>query len=1029
MKDQHSGPSEPSPSVGPTGSPLAGSGQAPRRQAEKIIRTEAALSPKSPKTPSPGKVGRTLHELQVHQVELEMQNEELRRVQAELEISQARYFDLYDLAPVGYLTLSEASLILEANLTLAGLLGVAKAILIRQPFNHFVLPEDRGLFHRRCAQLFETGKSQAFEMRLVRQDGTHFWVSAETRVAHNVDGAPVCRATISDATPHKQLEAALRRSEARYRSYLEVTGELGWTTNEEGMVVEDLPTWRHYTGQSREAIKGWGWLEALHPDDVERTAETWQKAVAKRQRYEIEYRVRRHDGVYREFLARGVPIMIEDGRILEWVGTCIDITEHRQAEAATHSMALFPEQNPMPVLRVSLAGELLYANSSAARLLAPWRGVGGARVPPAIAQAVAEAMASAAARELLIEADGRGLSFLVAPIPANGYANLYGRDITEHKRAEELLRANEERYRTVAEFTHDWEYWRTPDNRFLYVSPSCERITGYRAEEFLADADLYPRIVHPDDRERVVKHLQEDLLHPDPCEFEFRIVRRDGQVRWIGHVCRLVNDAQGRALGRRAANRDITERKQVETALRESESFYRQTLESIPGMVFTTRPEGYCDFQSQQWVEFTGVPMSEHLGDGWNALLHPEDQPRALVAWRDAVEGRAPYDVEYRVRRHDGEYEWFKVRARPIRDEAGQIVRWFGTAMNIDDLVKAQVALQRSQRLYRAIGESIDYGIWICEPDGRNTYASASFLKLVGLTQEQCSSFGWGDVLHPDDADRTIAAWKECVRTGGTWDIEHRFRGVDGQWHPILARGVPVRDEDGHLLCWAGINLDISRLRRSQERLRASLQEKEVLLQEIHHRVKNNLQVISSLINLQAATLRDPVLQASLRDVRDRVRTMALVHEKLYQSGNLTRLDFAEYVTSLLHHLWRAHGAAAANVRLTLAVEPVELPVDIAVTSGLILNELATNTLKHAFRDRPQGEVTVGLSRDAAAKQICLCVRDDGIGLPAGLDWRVSQTLGLRLVQMLAQQLCGNVEIGSGPGTEFWITFPDGSQP
>lgn len=140
-------------------------------------------------------------------------------------------------------------------------------------------------------------------------------------------------------------------------------------------------------------------------------------------------------------------------------------------------------------------------------------------------------------------------------------------------------------------------------------------------------------------------------------------------------------------------------------------------------------------------------------------------------------------------------------------------------------------ALRDSERLYRAIGESIDFGVWVCEPDGRNIFASESFLRLVGMTQEQCSNFGWGDVLHPDDAERTIAAWKECVRTGGTWDIEHRFRGVDGKWHPVLARGVPVRNERGDVVCWGGINLDISRLKRAEQELREAKQRLESLLE------------------------------------------------------------------------------------------------------------------------------------------------------------------------------------------------------
>ncbi|MGC4070875.1 MAG: ATP-binding protein [Polyangiaceae bacterium] len=149
---------------------------------------------------------------------------------------------------------------------------------------------------------------------------------------------------------------------------------------------------------------------------------------------------------------------------------------------------------------------------------------------------------------------------------------------------------------------------------------------------------------------------------------------------------------------------------------------------------------------------------------------------------------------------------------------------------NITPRKEAEEALRRSVRIYHAIGESIDYGIWICAPDGRNLYASQSFLDLVGITQEECSNFGWGDILHPEDGERTISAWKECVRTEGTWDIEHRYRRKsDGQYHPILARGVPVRNEHGQIECWAGINLDISRQKATEERLRKNERRQKLL--------------------------------------------------------------------------------------------------------------------------------------------------------------------------------------------------------
>ncbi|ACU89525.1 sigma54 specific transcriptional regulator with PAS/PAC sensor, Fis family [Desulfomicrobium baculatum DSM 4028] len=146
----------------------------------------------------------------------------------------------------------------------------------------------------------------------------------------------------------------------------------------------------------------------------------------------------------------------------------------------------------------------------------------------------------------------------------------------------------------------------------------------------------------------------------------------------------------------------------------------------------------------------------------------------------------------------------------------------FVTIIDVTAHKQTERALRESERLYRAIGESIEYGVWVCAPDGRNIYASESLLNLLGITQEQCSNFGWGDALYPDDAERTIAAWKECVKSEGIWDIEHRYRGADGQWYPILARGVPVRNENGEIVCWAGINLDISRLKQAEAALRAS---------------------------------------------------------------------------------------------------------------------------------------------------------------------------------------------------------------
>jgi PAS domain S-box-containing protein len=461
----------------------------------------------------------------------------------------------------------------------------------------------------------------------------------------------------------------------------------------------------------------------------------------------------------------------------------------------------------------------------------------------------------------------------------------------------------------------------------------------------------------------------------------------------------------------------------AEEALKESEERLRTLANAIPQLCWTANPDGWISWYNRRWYEYTGTSPEQMAGWGWQSVHDPLVLPQVLESWHTSIATGGQFEMTFPLRGSDGVFRPFLTRVIPLKDDAGRVLQWFGTNTDVSEQKRIEQALRESEALYRGISESIDYGVWTCAADGRNTYASESFLKMVGITQEQCSDFGWGDVLHPDDSEQTIAAWQNCVRTGSKWDREHRFRGADGQWHHVLARGVPIRDAQGEVVKWVGINLDISRLKQAEAQVKASLAEKEVMLREIHHRVKNNLQVISSLVSLQADNLDDERIREELKDVRDRVRSMALVHETLYQTNDLARLNFGDYATNLLHSLWRSHGALAEKVRLQLAVEPVVLPIEAAVPCGLLLNELAGNALKHAFPGNSGGEITVTLKHDEVAGAISLQVGDNGIGLPVDMDWRQSRSLGLRLVQILTSQLRGTVETGSGPGTTFQVNF------
>jgi two-component sensor histidine kinase/CheY-like chemotaxis protein len=209
--------------------------------------------------------------------------------------------------------------------------------------------------------------------------------------------------------------------------------------------------------------------------------------------------------------------------------------------------------------------------------------------------------------------------------------------------------------------------------------------------------------------------------------------------------------------------------------------------------------------------------------------------------------------------------------------------------------------------------------------------------------------------------------------------------------------------------------------RYAEKRLRASLEEKETLLKEIHHRVKNNLQIVYSLINLQSRNMRDPKALEGLHDCGERVRAMAMVHEKLYHSDDLGSINFGEYLRDLSRSLLRSYGTRD-GVSVKVEAEEMRLGIDEAVPCGLIVHELVSNCLKHAFPDGRKGLILVGLRREPGL--LTLEVRDDGVGLPPDLDFQTSPSLGLRLIRLLAEQLQGSVAIGGRPGTRVAITFP-----
>jgi PAS domain S-box-containing protein len=475
--------------------------------------------------------------------------------------------------------------------------------------------------------------------------------------------------------------------------------------------------------------------------------------------------------------------------------------------------------------------------------------------------------------------------------------------------------------------------------------------------------------------------------------------------------------------------KEIAERKQAVEAVKQSHKTLAELIERSPFGTYIVDSQFRIALMNASTQENAFRNVRPVIGRNFAEamrILWPEPVAAEIIGhFRHTLDTGEPYYSRDFVKpRHDAEiveaYEWELHHITLPDGQYGVICYYYDSTK----LREAEEALRESEeRMQQALSVSRSFAFeW--DPAADRVLRSdscAAILKLTGDEARHDTGKSYFARLHPDDRARFVQMLHALTPSADTYRTEYRV--VRGDDSTVVLEEVAQAsfDDTGKFERLVGVTTDITERKLAEDALKASLLEKEVLLKEIHHRVKNNMQVISSLVALQADQLQDAGMRAILDEMAQRVRSMAMVHEKLYQSHDLAGVEFSDYARSLLNYLWRSHATAASAVRLTLDLEPVSLTVNTAVPCGLILNELVSNALKHAFRGRNGGEVTVSLH--SAKGGIRLSIRDDGTGLPAGFDWKQTKSLGLRLVQMLAGQLHADVEVSSDRGTEFTITF------
>lgn len=347
-----------------------------------------------------------------------------------------------------------------------------------------------------------------------------------------------------------------------------------------------------------------------------------------------------------------------------------------------------------------------------------------------------------------------------------------------------------------------------------------------------------------------------------------------------------------------------------------------------------------------------------------------------------------------------------------------------GFIRDIRDRVQARETVQKSELRFRTLVKNAPVAIFETDVAGHCIFVNRRYMELTELDMASASGQGWTRALHPEDRDRVFHEWSLAAKERRPFACDYRFlRGTRVAW--VMGAATPLLDAGGKLLGYLGTVVDITEAHLAAERVASSLAEKEVLLREVHHRVKNNLQVISSLLRLQASRIQNAEAREIFLDSQSRVHSIALLHDSLYKSENLARVDMAQYVDKLAGAVNKTYNGMAERVDVTSSIQNVRLPLDVAVPCGLIINELLTNAYKHAFTGRNATE-TEGFRIHVQMQQadvVRLTVQDNGVGIPADTVKRHRESLGLTLIMTLARQLGAEVAFDGSHGTRCDLSF------
>jgi PAS domain S-box-containing protein len=791
--------------------------------------------------------------------------------------------------------------------------------------------------------------------------------------------------------------------------------------------------------------------ERLHPDDWGKMAELQERFVNAKngEVIENEIRMKNAQGEWRWLHTWGVLLTkTASGLPEQTIGTAIDITDRKLAQQQLQFQAQLLDNVRESIIATNLEDRIIYWSKGAESLYGyPAEEVIGKPVT-FILEPQEEAEEQERIKEVIENGYWTGQYWQKCRDGSFFWANstislakdrngepfaLIGvdRDLTGIKQAEEELYRREQKFKALVEHSPDIIARFDRQLRHIYVNPAVEVATGITRKAFIGKTNQelgLPSALVDDCHEIVEKVFEtgQDQL------MEFETLTPTGNKTYQAHIVpEYARD--GSVAFILCVTRDITEIKRVKDELQRSRDFLDLVLKTANEGITVSNQQQEFMIYNNQMEEITGYSQQEAEHPDYFTWLYPDrsDRDKALALRDTAFRGENIHNQDWQITHKDGTQRTVLASTKLLIYDRH---RWLiSTFRDITERTKAQEALSQSEERYRVLVETIPYGIREIDLTGRITFSNPACVELLGYDPEELlEKFLW-DLLASEEQQAQFREYFAFLVAEEPPPVLYycQDRKKDGTAIDVEVAWNYKRDRFGQVIGFVWVITDITARKQAEAELQASLKEKELLLKEVHHRVKNNLQVISSIFSLQSQYIQNPQILSILEESQNRIASMALIHEKLYQSKNLVQVDLANYLESLARNLFDSYNISPNLIRLNLQVSHVALNLDTAIPCGLLINELVSNSLKHGFPQLKHGETTEIISEITIVVErvsegtLYIEVKDNGVGLSADLDLAQTNSLGLRLVRALSRQLRGTLHIQTQPGTAFQLTFPE----